>query len=153
MAKVDITEASEADAIELVGNLRVPDQEELEALDDIHPYISIVNSIKVSDLCWTARVDNRLMAIFGVAPVNLLASEGRPWLIGTPLVDTHPKIFLENCGKYIDLMADRYETMHNYVDARNVKSIRWLSWLGFEISEATPFGKHGMPFHRFEMRN
>lgn len=153
MEKVDITEACEVDAIELIRNLRQADKEELEALDDIHPFISIINSIKVSDMCWTARVDGKLMAIFGVAPVNLLASEGRPWLIGTPLVDSKPKIFLENCENYIDLMADRYETMHNYVDARNVKSIRWLSWLGFEISEEEPYGKYGMPFHRFEMRN
>jgi hypothetical protein len=37
----------------------------------------------------------------------------------------------------------------NYVDARNVRAVKWFKWLGFEVSEPEPFGLNGELFHRF----
>lgn len=153
MGKVEIVEAKPQHAFHLAPILRQADRDELAALDNQHPLISISNSIKASDMAWTALIDGQVMAIFGVAPVSILDSSGYIWLLGSHLVDKNSHTFLKNCPEYIKKMASRYQNMHNYVDARNEKSINWLTWLGFEIFEAVPYGQYGLPFHRFEMRS
>jgi hypothetical protein len=42
--------------------------------------------------------------------------------------------------------------MENWVDARNLDAIQWLRWCGFQIEAPRPYGKHGLDFCRFTMK-
>jgi len=56
------------------------------------------------------------------------------------------------CVKWVRRQSEKFSLLYNYVDARNVKSIKWLRWLGFQLDEPAPYGVRGLPFHRFELR-
>ena len=73
-------------------------------------------------------------------------------MLGTDLVEKHSKAFLRRNKAYLSEMAQGFDTLENYVDARNEVSKKWLEWLGFEIGEPEPMGVLGLPFHKFEMR-
>jgi hypothetical protein len=49
-------------------------------------------------------------------------------------------------------MLEQHSFLENWVDARNVTSIKWLKWCGFDFDDPAPFGVEQLMFHRFEMR-
>lgn len=100
----------------------------------------------------TALIDGEVACIFGVAPLGgMLGSTGAPWMLGTRLLDRHPGALMRHCRRYVAEMLALYPRLINFVDARNVRSIRWLKRLGFTFHPAAPYGVAGLPFHRFEM--
>jgi hypothetical protein len=61
-------------------------------------------------------------------------------------IDRHPIAFLRESRR----LADAFDReVVNYVDARNVKAVKWFRWLGFAVSEPVPYGPAGVLFHRF----
>jgi hypothetical protein len=102
-------------------------------------------------LSWTGTVDGQVACIFGVVPINYLAGQGAPWLLGTPLIDRYRGAFIRRNRTYIARMLAVFPTLLNVVDARNVKSIAWLQHMGFTICPPMPLGVAGLPFHPFVM--
>ena len=97
--------------------------------------------------------DDLPICAFGVAPASILGRQGTPWMIGTPELPSHALPVLRLSRGVVANWRDQWPLLVNYVDARNTTSIRWLKWLGFCVMPAQPYGKLGMLFHRFEMRN
>ena len=54
---------------------------------------------------------------------------------------------------FIKWMRARFDYLENWVDARNFLSLRWLTWVGFKIGAAEPWGAFGMDFHRIFWRS
>lgn len=152
MADVLIRPTEPGDAARLFANLRASDLAECRAYG--HPDIaaSIASCVDRSVLCWTGLVDGELAAIFGVAPVNMLAGIGSPWMLGTPVLDRHQRILVRRTPEYISRMLKAFPHLANYVHANNTTSVRWLRRLGFTLHEAVHYGPLGEPFHLFEMR-
>lgn len=71
------------------------------------------------------------------------------WAVFTRAIERHPIAFLRE-SKRLALAFDR--AVINFVDARNVKAVKWFRWLGFEVSEPEPYGPQGVLFHRFTNR-
>jgi len=96
VAEVTIFRATLADAEELYANLRPADRAECEAYGKPSVEDGIQDSVKDSTgFCWTARREGELMAVFGVAPIAFTGQWGgfgSPWMLGTPLLDRHPRI-------------------------------------------------------------
>lgn len=108
-------------------------------------------------LAWTpdARVlilDGELAALYGVAPVSVMGGQGCPWLLGTDACLRHWRTFLRHSRPVFIRQASRYSYLENRVHVKNVPSIRWLRWLGFELEPAMPYGWQREPFHKFTMR-
>lgn len=82
----------------------------------------------------------------------MLAGQGSPWLLGTTLLDQLPGHLTRSAKTYLSQMQDQYPHLMNYVDARNVRSVRWLRRIGFTVHPAAPYGFAGLPFHLFEMK-
>ena len=40
----------------------------------------------------------------------------------------HRLAFLRRCRDVVSRLAERYDTLWNYIDARNKVAIRWLAW-------------------------
>lgn len=74
---------------------------------------------------------------------------GVPWLISTNAMDRHPRAFLRICQQLVLGMSERHAVLMNFVDARNIRAIRWLQWLGFQVGPAQPYGTANLPFHPF----
>ena len=154
MADIHLRSASVEDAALLARTLRPADRDEVIATvgpDGIER--AIVRSILLSTDAKAAEADGELVALLGVAPISLLGGIGAPWFLGTPRVDRLPGALTRGARRYLaEIMAADYPVLRNHVDARNVRSVRWLQRLGFTIHPAEPFGVAGLPFHLFEMR-
>jgi len=141
------------DLVVLREKMRQADRDELAAstLDPLQTVLE--TSVRDSSMAWSAEIDGNLACIFGCAAIgSMLSRKGAPWMLGTDTLDRHPVILMKTCRGYITHMHETFPHLLNYVDARNVRSVRWLTRLGFTIHPAQPYGHAGLPFHLFEMR-
>ena len=150
--KAEVAPAMPEDIDELLPHVRQADVDEFMAATGQDPREVILDGLKFSKKAWTGRIDGEVVCMFGVCGHSLLSVKGAPWLVGSDRLEGSSKAFLRRCRKYAVKMLREYPELENYVDARNETAIRWLKWLGFEFDEAAPYGKAGLPFHRFRMR-
>jgi hypothetical protein len=152
VADVLIRPTEPGDAHTLYQNLRLPDLVECQAYGRADIQAGIESSVRRSVLCWTGLVDGELAAIIGVAPIDMLAGVGSPWMLGTPVLDRHSRVLVRRTPDYIGRMLNAFPHLVNFVHAKNTTSVRWLRRLGFTLHEAVPYGALGEPFHPFEMK-
>ena len=137
----------------IAADTRQADVDELFASSGITPETAMWKGLVCSTHAWTGLIDDRPVCMFGVAPRSVLSGRGYPWLIGTNRMEREARVFLRECRPQVAVMRGVYNLLENYVDARNVKAVRWLRWLGFEIAPAAPYGDLGLPFHYFKMES
>ncbi len=90
------------------------------------------------------------VAIIGTTPGTLLGGEpASPWMLGTEKIMNFPRPFVVGGRGYVRAMLERYDILANYVDVRNIVSVRWLKAIGFKLDDPKPYGPAGLPFHRF----
>ena len=153
MVDVLIRDTEPGDVEELIENLRACDRLEVESSVGCALWADVIRAGARSSLySKTALADGKLANMFGVSSVNFVQGIGSPWMLATPEFDRHPRAVIRHCRNYIAPMLALFPHLINHVDARNVRNVAWLRWLGFEISEPEPHGPYGVPFHKFEMR-
>jgi hypothetical protein len=135
----------------IAENVRVDDRCELWAAYCQTPEQVMVNALNLSNMAWAGLIDDVPVCMFGVVPASILSNVGRPWMVGTKFLDVHPFVFLRRCKGCVKMMRERFESLENYVDVRNVKAIEWLRWMGFSFNEPELMGPFNMPFIRFTM--
>ena len=96
--------------------------------------------------------EGKPVCIFGLSPACIVLGQGSPWLLGTDEVERYAFAFLRRNKAMVRRWLDITPVLENWVDARNHGSIRWLRWLNFTIHAPSPYGRMGLPFHRFDMR-
>lgn len=140
------------DVAYLAPRLREADRLEIMAssgLTDIETILQ--NSIDQSLQVWVGcSPEGEPAGVLGVASVSLLGGIGCPWMLATDLLDRVPGRLMTNSRIYLERMHELFPHLENFVDARNVRSVRWLRRLGFHIHPAAPHGPAGHLFHRFE---
>lgn len=150
-AVISFERARLADAEEMAPLMRAEEVAEVYAAFGDSPREALEVSIRISD-ARTARLDGKIVGIFGVMPINLLDGVVSPWLLTTGEVDKHPRPFLRACREVITEYRARYALMENMVDARYAKSLRWAKWLGFEVGAPEPYGFEGRDFCKITMK-
>lgn len=133
-------------------HLRQADKDEVTASSGKSAFEALEFSLGRSAISRTVLIDGVPAGMFGCGDLNILASVGSPWLLGTDDLERAPLQFLRTSIGWRDQLLQRYAVLRNLVDDRNTASIRWLHWLGFTFSEPVPAGKSGEPFRLFEMR-
>ena len=146
-----IREATIDDAIAIIPNIREADLDEVTAATGLPIRQVMIDCVRFSTHAWVGLADGEYVCIFGVSPVNILAGQGAPWMIGTHGVELHQFAFLRRCRWCVRIMKGIYNHLSNYVDVRNERAIEWLKWLGATFDEPAPHGAQGLPFMRFEM--
>lgn len=130
----------------LAGSLRPSDIEELEAGGSTDILETLVRSCEVSREVYVLSKETEPIAIFGVAGEGGL---GVPWLLGTTVLDSLPRIVLTESRTVVHNMKTQYDRLENYVYVKNRRSRRWLKWLGFSEEEPVPLGPNGEMFCKF----
>jgi len=150
--KLYIRRARLIDASTLAPEARQSDLDEVAALGWQAIDSAVRHSIMMSDRSYSAFIGKQLLAIGGIERISSLLYSGRPWLIGTKLVDARPGTFMRGCRPQLARMAAGYRFLENYVYVENGRTINWLQRLGFEVHfPAVPYGIYGKPFYRFTM--
>lgn len=93
-----------------------------------------------SQPCYTATVDGKPVAMFGVAPATHEPGVGVVWLLGTEGLLPEKFGFLRLSRPWLDRLGESYRLLGNRVHQDNLVHIQWLSWLGFTFLKQTgPF--------------
>ena len=142
--------AEHADVI--APRMRDADRMEVLAASGRQPGPALLHSMQRSDFAYTIEFDGVPETMFGCGTTDMLGRVGAPWLLGTDALERHYRHFLRGSLYWVGLMRDRYGLLRNIVDDRNEVSKRWLSWLGFSLSETIPVGYEQRPFRLFEMK-
>ncbi len=149
---IQVTETTRADLVEIDPLLRQADRAELIAGTLLSPLACMELTLEHAAEAWTGRANGEIGCIFGLTePSIIYLGQGTPWMFSTHLLERYPMAFLRASKEVVAAMLEDYPYLENFVDARNVVSIRWLRWLGFTIEEAQPYGLLNRPFHRFHM--
>ena len=110
----------------------------------------MLNGLKFSEKAFTGLVNGWPVCMWGVVSEGLIGNVGTPWMVGSRLLDVHARTFLRRCRKPLVEIFRGYDKLENYVDARNVRSIQWLRFMGFTVEDQTvTYGALKMQFHRF----
>lgn len=149
---VNVRPVQDGDIEHLAARMRQADRDEIAACGRPDPVVALRRCVALSDLLWTATTNDEVACMFGVGPLSLLGGVGTPWMLGTDLITQHPGAFIRHSRPYIAVMLAAYPHLHNYVDARNTRAIRWLKRAGFTVASPVPYGPNKMPFHPFEMK-
>lgn len=105
-------------------------------------------ALLTSDQAWTALVEGKPEAMFGVTTECALTRELVPWFLGTDAVYRHGRLLVSWGPVWLRKLGDSTATMRNLVSARNDRAIRLLRRWGFEVGDDEVMVR-GVPFLHF----
>lgn len=141
-----------ADIAFLAANMRQADIAEIQAAGDTRNLFDVVaDGVADSALCVAVESCGELLCIGGAAGRSLMSSNGIAWMLCTKAIEKHNRLFVMHGRECVSVLLLRYASLHNCVDANNVKSIRWLKKMGFAIQEPMPHPISGRMFCRFSI--
>lgn len=149
---LSVLPARESHIERLLPRVRAADRAELWAGWRHTPEQSLRYGLKHSSHVWTGCIECEPVCMAGVVPGSILSGTGAPWLIGTEALIEHQFTFLRCCRGQLARLQRVYQHLANHVAADNTAAVRWLTWLGFTVHAAAPFGPDGVPFRLFEWR-
>jgi len=120
----------------------------------MEPLEALLGSVEVSDedMCWAALLNKLPVAMFGANPISMEGEHtiGGIWMLTSPGIYTNKRDFMRKCGQYLAIMHERYEFLTNFIDSRNIPSMRWLPYLGFKVVGTDPaYGFEKVPFVQY----
>jgi hypothetical protein len=106
-------------------------------------------ALAASPLSWTALLDGKPVAMFGLAPADMMSGVGAPWMLGTDEVPKGARKLLSWGPHFVEAMQREFPTLANYVSEENRQAHRLLRAFGFDI-EADSVILGDLPFRRFQ---
>lgn len=141
------------DAVAVAALLRAEDAAEMLGLGYATPLEGVTESVKDSACAWALYTEGgEPLGIMGYAVSHVISRECHPWLVTTRHVDQHRIAFGRSSRKFVQMLRGEFALLENWVDARYVRCVEWLLWLGFDVEAAAPIPPTQMLFHRFTMR-
>jgi hypothetical protein len=133
----------------IATHLRREDADEVFWSDGKQPEEAVYESWKNSPDCRCIEGDEGSpVGVCGVAPGGVI------WLLGTEellATASHRRQFIRGARQWVDgLLEEGAGPLHNWVLAKNRRSVRWLKSLGFELWPAEPYGPCAQLFRYFE---
>tara|TARA_Y100000034_G_scaffold89640_1_gene107898 strand:+ start:446 stop:907 length:462 start_codon:yes stop_codon:yes gene_type:complete len=145
----DICPTTDEHIEELAVTMAQPDVDEAWAAGHKRPHEALEYSRKVSRDTTTGLANGEVACIFGVGSSSILTGLGSPWMLTSPILEAHGKVFLRGCRMWMGDQKQKWLKLDNFVDARNERAVKWLRWMGFDLDEPAPYGPDGMDFHKF----
>ena len=111
------------------------------------PLPALMVGVDMQELRWRGE----LVCAFGARDFPGRPGCGIPWMLCTELVDQVPRRAMARVS--LQVMASwraRYSALYNMVHTENQRAVRFVQWLGFEVS-SQPCGP-GDAFRIFEWR-
>lgn len=140
---IEVVAASPAHVGRIASRMRAIDAAECAAFGR-SPKQALRAGLQGSVASWTALVDGRPEAMFGVAPASMIDGRGRPWLLGTDVVPLAGPALMRLGRRHLAAMHRLFPRLENMVSARNEAAVRWLAHLGFEFGDEAVIGGETM---------
>lgn len=133
----------------VAGRMRTVDAQECRAMGR-EPKQALRTAFMTSEKAWTAMVDGKPEAMFGVVVESLIDRVGTPWFLGTDAVYRHGRELLMHGPGILARMGDSSRALRNLVSSRNDRAIRLLRKWGFTVMD-DEVTVRGVAFRHFEM--
>lgn len=131
---IEIVPASASHVRPIANRIRDIDRRECEAFG--HSVKEALRlSVRGSVLSWTALLNKRPEAMFGVVPVSVIEGRGRAWFLATDAAFGCARELLSGAPAVIEAMHRRFNRLENWVSTENAAAIRMLGRWGFELGE------------------
>ena len=149
---IEIVPASEDHIDFFVKVCREEDRNEALAGTGVPLRYALMEGIRHSlPTCWTTLARGEPHVIAGVGPHGDKPGVGLVWMVGSNVIESHPKLFHFHSLQLLKKMHNNYPTLSNVADTRNIVHIFWLRRLGFKFTKLHPeWGPLGLPFWEFE---
>ncbi len=137
----------------LANEMSEDDRNECGAMG-LGPFRALKLGLDNSVVSWCALKvpEHRPLCAFGCLPLDgVLSGVGAPWFLSTPELRRYAVRFLKDCDEYLGRMLDIFPVLVEMVEARHVRGIKWVRWLGFELTGPVPWGPLGARFYRAEI--
>ena len=142
------------DWLRIAENMRESDVRELRDGAGVTPADALATSFAKSSRCWTIKIGDEPVAMFGVAPWPHMQGFAAVWYLATDRWDREGRRdMLKFSSYFIRTMQDDYDYIGNFVDCRNTMSIKWLQKLGFTRGAEVRNTASGLPFVFMVRRN
>jgi ribosomal protein S18 acetylase RimI-like enzyme len=135
-SRIAILAARPTHVFPIATRMRSADRSECAAMGHT-PRQALRAGLATSSLAWTALVDGRPEAMFGLVVTSALGGEGRPWMLGSDAIYAHPRAMLRRGPRFLAAMFDATARLSNLVAADNARAIRLLRRWGFTIDTET----------------
>ena len=138
------------DVYVLYPKIREVDVEEVKATIGLDINDGLMASYLTSDETFTMVADDSdLLGMFGISktadPMISVV-----WMLCTERLQKYSKTFIKLSKQWVIEQNKKHSILMNYVDARNITSIKWLKHLGFVlIKRVEQFGIGKKPFYEF----
>ena len=131
---IQLVPASPAHVGVIANRMRAADVLECQAMG-YTPKRGLRLAMMQSSECWTARVDGRPEAMFGIAVTSALGGLGKPWMLGTDAIYRYPRDMLRNGEALLARWLDSTPNLSGLVSLGNTRAIRMLRRWGCIIEE------------------
>ena len=129
---IEIISASPAHVGIIANRMRADDV--LECAGFGHsPKQGLRSALRASSECWTAKVNGRPEAMFGLVVESALGGKGKPWMLGTDEIYRHPRQMLRGGRFMLNRWLDSIPHLSGAVSMDNARAIRMLRRWGFQI--------------------
>ena len=130
--------------------LRESDILEIQASTGQTPREALEDGLERSDLCYTMLVGGDVICTGGVAPSGYNPDVGVAWFLSSDRLAKSAVALQWYMPQILRKMHRLYPNLANFVDARNIASVAWLTRLGFKVVGTDEFyGVEHRPFHWF----
>lgn len=144
--------ATEAHALDLAANLSSGSMLECQQMG-WNPGPHCVYVLRTSAYVFAAVEDGRCFCMFGCYPDSLVADSGQVWLLTAATLPKERIRMAMATRHYLPYIRNRFTKIYGWVYEGNAVSIKWLKWLGYEISpETTPLGPDSALYHYCEWK-
>ncbi len=128
-------------ALTVASNLTEADRRECAEGHGLVTPLDIAMPTLYSDSYYFKTPDGKSAAMGGIH------SDGRIWMLCTPLIKKYPLTFARDCRRMIDSRKEKL--LWNIVDKRNTTHLKLLRFLGFKFLREVLHGPNYLPFIEF----
>lgn len=148
MATVEIVPAKFEEAIKVFQNLRREDNMEVSRLGSP---TEVMTELLQTSYAYVGRYDGVPACVYGLRPPDSALTPAVIWLITTPLVEK-AKVYMARFSlSFVYTSLQEWGAIDGWVLESNDRSKRWLTWIGFNLSEPFELMPVGM-VRKFSMR-
>lgn len=151
-AILSIRSAHPDDCAPIAACMRADDRREVAVLGQT-PYEALHESLTESSITYTVLTDGEPAAMFGLMPLSVIGNHACIWLLTSDLVDSIASItFVRMSRHIISQFLDLYPVLENWVDARYMQAIKWLTLCGAHFDASREIGPERITFRHFAIR-
>ena len=130
---IAIEPAGEAHVRQVLANLREHDKPLFDSIP--HPAETLCEAIRQSSQSYAVLLDGEVMALWGAEIRSILDDSVFVWMVTTPLAEQHPIPFARRATAIAKRFLAEYGRIEGTVVTYNTVAIKWVTWLGAELTE------------------